>query len=158
MNNKLSSDAIKKLDSIADDALTKLQKKLILFEKEGTYNVFGKYIIENTKKTSKVLNTSGNVIHNFYSIKNALAWCIFDYRNKFYDSRRIIDLDRQLSSIDIDIEIHKRLYKKSKKENREIYELKLSEDLIKRSNIVNLLRKYIISSNTWQINRFNSKV
>lgn len=152
----------KALDIMINDTALRLQDRIIYTEDDGSYNVFGKYIIKKNNTSHnisfRVSNISGNLIHDFYTIKNALTWCIFDYRNKFYDSRRIIDLDRQLSSVDANIMIHKRLYKRSKKDNKEIFELKLHEDLLTRNSIVSTLKGYITAGNAWQINRLNTNV
>lgn len=157
MKNKTSDVAIKKLDRIVNDAIYELRDRLIYLESDGSYNLFDTYIIKQNSGMSDVFNKSGNHIHSFCSIKNAVAWCVFDSRNKFYDGRRIIDLDRQLASIDIDILIHKRMCSKAKSDAREIFELKLHEDNIKKKTVLAALKTYIDTSHNWQINRFNNK-
>jgi hypothetical protein len=75
-----------------------------------------------------------------------------------YEARRIAELDNKLVSIDVDINIHQNLFKKSKiTDDKLMYLAKLNEDRIKKKNIVRELENYVSDSNLWQKRRFNRK-
>jgi hypothetical protein len=156
---KISDKDIHKISSIIDNMeMHQLEDIAVFQEDDGSYNMFGKYEIKKVKDSYNVSAVGGNFIHSFYKLRYAVCWCIFDRRNKFYDSRKIIELDRQLSSIDIDIQIHQRLLKKSKvSDERIIFACKLNEDKDRRARVLRELMAYVIVSNQWQINRFRTK-
>lgn len=152
-----SSISFSKLNSIASDIIEQIGDKIIYTEEDGSYCVFNKYKLSYRPYQTIVSYINGHEIHRFYNIKNAISWCIYDHRSRFYDSRRIIDLDRQLASVDVDIVIHRRLYSSKKNSEREIYELKLNEDMVKKISIIKMLQNYINTSKEWHINRLNAK-
>jgi len=156
---KISDKDINKISSIINNTVIKRLEDISVFqEDDGSYNMFGKYEIKKVNDSYHVTAVGGNFIHSFYKLRYAVCWCIFDRRNKFYDSKKIIELDRQLSSIDIDIQIHQRLLKKSKVvDERAIFACKLNEDKDRRARVLRELMSYVNISDQWQINRFRTK-
>jgi hypothetical protein len=157
MSNKKNKDKLpellfKKLNNIY---LNKLEDRLIFKENENVYNIFGKYIIYNAE-VIHIKTISGDMLQHFYKLKNAVAWCIYERRSKYYDSQKILDLDRKLASLENEITIHKRLAKINK--NDDFYVQQLHEDLVQRERVLNELKYYVDESNEWQMKRFNTKI
>ena len=142
-----------------DSIISNLQEVIIFQEEDGTYQLFNKYRI--TKLSEFEFNVSAYrsaTTNNFYTLKNAVTWCIFDKQNKVYETNRISELDKKLGGIDVDISIHTRLFKKNKDMTTKlIYLSKLTEDKLKKRIITTELYTYILESKRWQIQRFNRK-
>jgi hypothetical protein len=63
-----------------------------------------------------------------------------------------------LSSVEVHITIHSRLFKKAKKtEDKLIYLAKLNQDKLQQKAMSEELSKYIQDSYVWQQKRFSSK-
>jgi hypothetical protein len=70
----------------------------------------------------------------------------------------VIDLDMNLSSVEVHILIHSKLFKKAKKtEDKLIYLAKLNEDKFQKKSMSEELNKYIVNSYAWQQKRFGLK-
>jgi hypothetical protein len=144
---------------VSQQLLQNLQDIVIYQENDGSYKLFNAYTIsKNPQKEYVVTGNTANDNTKFYVLKNAVSWCIFDKRNKMYEARRITELDNKLVSIDVDINIHQNLFKKSKvTDDKLMYLAKLNEDRIKKKNIIRELEGYVTESNSWQKQRFNRK-
>ena len=134
--------------------------ELIIFQNEiGDYELFNSYNIHKT--TDKEFIVSLKHTHTeivFYTLKNAVTWCVYDKRNMLYEANRIIELDTRLDGIEVDISIHQNLFKKAKDEdNKLIFLSKLSDDRIKKRTYTEELNGYANESKRWQTNRFNRK-
>lgn len=142
---------------VSQQLLENLQDIVIYQENDGSYKLFNAYSI--SKNSDKEYIVTGNSTGaKFYVLKNAVSWCIFDKRNKMYEARRIAELDNKLVSIEVDINIHQNLFKKSKMtDDKLMYLAKLNEDRIKKKNIIRELENYVSDSNLWQKRRFNRK-
>jgi hypothetical protein len=74
------------------------------------------------------------------------------------DSKRILDLDNQLTSLDSAIAIHHNLTKRTKNtDDKLIYLAKLGEEKVRRSRICKELEQYVVESKLWQARRFDNK-
>lgn len=144
---------------VSQQLLQSLQDIVIYQENDGSYKLFNAYTIsKNPQKEYVVTGNTANTNTKFYVLKNAVSWCIFDKRNKMYEARRITELDNKLVSVDVDINIHQNLFKKSKvTDDKLMYLAKLNEDRIKKKNIIRELEGYVTESNSWQKRRFNRK-
>lgn len=125
---------------------------------DGTYEFFDRYLIykvENSYKVSLRFNSTEKVFSN---LKSAVAWCIFDDKNKVSVTQRIEYLDLLLTGIEGNILVHKRLFKNAKdNESKLIYLAKLSEDQLKRKNYLEEMIKYISESKLLQTQKFANK-
>jgi hypothetical protein len=91
-------------------------------------------------------------------LKHAVTWCTYDKRNRIMESKRILDLDHQLTSLDSAIAIHQNLTKRTKNtEDKLIYLAKMGEEKVRRSRICKELEQYVVESKLWQAKRFNAK-
>jgi len=159
--SRLTSDqVIVKLEkSIPTVELEKLADISVFQESDGSYSLFNKYIIKKTNQgylvTHKQLAES-NIC--FYMLKHAVTWCTYDKRNRIMDSKRILDLDNQLTSLDSAIAIHQNLTKRTKNtDDKLIYLAKLGEEKVRRSRICKELEYYVVESKLWQAKRFGAK-
>ena len=144
---------------ISPAEMKNLQDLVIFQDETGDYNLFNKYVIHRQSKSEYVVTLNlSDTKHTFNSLKNATAWCIFDKRNKFYESRRILELDNKLGGVDVDISVHQKLFKKAKTdEDQLIFIAKLNEDRIKKQLMTEELESYTDDSKHWQSDRFERK-
>jgi hypothetical protein len=136
--------------------LEKLQDLVIFRENDGTFNLFGKYIITKVSAIEcTVTAPSSGLFLSFSSLRNATAWCIMDKREKLYEARRIKELDSTLTGIDVGLIQHQNLLKKAKTSNDQlIYFAKLTEERLKKKRVVEELNGYVINTKMWQTKRF----
>lgn len=150
---------IKKLVNFVDSELnSELQQVLFAQDQTGKYYILGKYVIAKRKSIYKVYLLTGSGNLEFSSLKNATAWCILDNAKKYRDARRIENLDLKLSSIDVDIAVHKNKIKSAKSDFTILVSVtKLQEDTYKRRMIMQELSGYIDNSKKIQDNNFRTK-
>lgn len=154
---KYNFDRIQKIITAPELAL--LQDLIIFQETDGSYQLFNKYVIQKMALSEyKVTVSTSDAACIFTSLKNATAWCIFDKRNKFYETRRILELDTKLVGIEVDILVHLSLFKKAKtSDDQLIYVAKLREDRIRKKMMTEELESYTADSKEWQSRRFDLK-
>jgi hypothetical protein len=160
-NKKISQETVfSKLEkTISKQAIDKLADLSIVQESDGSYLLFNKYSIKKIDNEYRVSHTylaESNI--SFYVLKHAVTWCTYDKRNRIMESKRIQDLDRQLTSIESAIEIHQRLARKTTNlDSKLIYLAKLGEEKLQRTQINAEIEQYVSESKNWQANRFNAK-
>ena len=150
----------RKLDKmISNSEFAKLQDVVIFKDTDGTYSLFNKYHIKKKDANDIVVSlNNGDDVNSFFSIKNAVCWCVLDKIGKYQLANRVIDLDMHLSSVEVHISIHSKLFKKAKKtEDKLIYLAKLNEDKFQKKAMSDELNQYIENSYAWQQKRFDSK-
>ena len=150
----------RKLDKmISNTEFAKLQDVVIFKDTDGTFNLFNKYHIKKKDANDIVVSlNNGDDVNSFFSMKNAVCWCVLDKIGKYQLADRVIDLDMHLSSVEAHISIHSRLFKKAKKtEDKLIYLAKLNQDKLQKTAMSEELSKYIQDSYTWQQKRFGLK-
>lgn len=144
-------------DFFNKDFIRNISDIAILKHEDGSYELFDKYIVQGTKNdgfTVSVKYTFNNVF--FYSLKNAVTWCIFQKRNKLREANRVEYLDKSLESIRNMIVWHKTLIKKvTDPEIRLIYLAKLSYDDSKRRTLLKELNSFLQEGKGWQNNRLH---
>jgi len=150
----------RKLDKmIKTSEFAKLQDVVIFQDTDGTYNLFNKYHIKKKDVNDIVVSlNNGDDVSSFFSMQNAVCWCVMDKIGKYGLANRVIDLDMSLSSVEVHISIHSKLFKKAKKtEDKLIYLAKLNEDKFQKRAMTEELTKYIQNSYSWQQRRFDTK-
>ena len=150
----------RKLDKmIKTSEFAKLQDVVIFQDTNGIYNLFNKYYIKKKDTNDIVVSlNNGDDVNSFFSMKNAVCWCVLDKIGKYQLANRVIDLDMHLSSLEVHISIHSKLFKKAKKtEDKLIYLAKLNQDKLQKSAMSEELSKYIQDSYIWQQKRFGLK-
>ena len=150
----------RKLDKIMSNSeFAKLQDVVIFKDTNGTYSLFNKYHIKRKDTTDVVVSlNNGDDVNSFFSMKNAVCWCVLDKIGKYQLADRVINLDMHLSSLEVHISIHSKLFKKAKKtEDKLIYLAKLNQDKLQKTAMSEELSKYIQDSYNWQQKRFGLK-
>ena len=150
----------RKLDKmISNSEFAKLQDVVIFKDTDGIYNLFNKYHIKKKDTNDIVVSlNNGDDVNSFFSMKNAVCWCVMDKIGKYQLADRVIDLDMHLSSVEVHISIHSKMFKKAKKtEDKLIYLAKLNEDKFQKKAMSDELNQYIANSYAWQQKRFDSK-
>jgi hypothetical protein len=151
--------SIKALSKFIDTELnTELQEVLFTCDNQGKYYLFGKYVIVRVNNLYKVYRNDTRSKLDFLSLKNATAWCVLNNSGDNYGAYRIHNLDLKLSSIDIDIAVHKNKIKSAKSNFGTLISLtKLQEDTYKRRQLVSELSYYVNHSKRIQDGKFNAK-
>ena len=150
----------RKLDKmISNSEFAKLQDVVIFKDTDGTFNLFNKYHIKKKDVNDIVVSlNNGDDVNSFFNMKNAVCWCVLDKIGKYHLADRVINLDMHLSSLEVHISIHSKLFKKAKKtEDKLIYLAKLNQDKLQKTAMSEELSKYIQDSYIWQQKRFSSK-
>ena len=140
---------------LSKEKLSELERQSIYKDSDGTYNLFGTYLI---KPAGHVFILSKNNTYteiNFTDLKNAVTWATFDNINNVNLSRKVLELDMKLTGAIENVRIYEGLCKKTKSMDSKImYLSKLQENRIKRNTILNELESYIIKAKEWQYKQF----
>jgi hypothetical protein len=140
---------------LSKEKLSELERQSIYKDSDGTYNLFGTYLI---KPAGHVFILSKNNTYteiNFTDLKNAVTWATFDNINNVNLSRKVLELDMKLTGAIENVRIYEGLCKKTKSMDSKImYLSKLQENRIKRNTILNELELYIIKAKEWQYKQF----
>lgn len=151
----------KKVEDFFDDGYAQsLVDKFIFKDHSGVYHLYGRYYIIPVKST-KTFNIHVRGTHtskSFYTLKNAVAWCIADKRFKFVESNRIEQLDKDIFRIETSLHLYEKLIKKVKDVDQKlIYLAKSSHEKTKKKNIKIELTKLISNMDAWQLAQFNNE-
>lgn len=135
--------------------------ELSIFRNEdGSYDLFNQYRI--TKKEQNIYEVSriyGDQIYLVSSLKNAVTWCIYEKRNKWAISNRILEIDKKIAGIDVSMALHKRMIESSKDNDNKLVLLnKLNEEKIKKKSMLQELTEYINRSKLLQARTFEIRL
>jgi hypothetical protein len=131
-------------------------KNSIIIEDGNGYRLFEKYMIEPENSCYSVHKISLDYTHQISSLKYAVTWATLDHRGSHYEANRILELDRSLSGIDLNIKLYERFDKKAKDPaTKFIYFNKLCEDRRKRKIITTEMESYVIATKRWQLAKFS---
>jgi hypothetical protein len=155
INDKMIAKLAKTISAVD---MEKLEDLSISQDSDGSYHLYNKYRITRNNEMYHVELHRIADKKVFNVLKNAVAWCSFDKRNNIQDSDRIVYLDNRLAGIEVEIQVHQKLVKHTKKtEEKLIYLAKLGEEKMERKMINEELSKYILNSRNWQERRLSSK-
>jgi|688.fasta_scaffold368236_2 hypothetical protein len=155
----IDDKTLAKIEKFIPKSYIKDLEDVIVYQNEdGSYELFSKYTIVKTATDDYTVYTGGTNDISFYSLKNAVAWCTYDKRNRLVDSDRIHYLDSGIVRVDAMMEQHQRLAKKANSsEAKLIYLAKLTEEKLRRKTMINEINSYVNQSKLWQTQRFNRK-
>jgi hypothetical protein len=155
----LDNDSLKKIEKFINRELNvNLADAAIFKHDDDTYELFNKFIIHKISDYIFLVTTECEQ-KTFSFLKNAVMWCTFNKRDKFYEMKRVEELDMLLTGLDFAIEQHKKLSHTAKNiEDKLIYLTKLNEDKLKKQYMVNELKSYILESKYWQLKKFDSSL
>jgi hypothetical protein len=115
----------------------KIKDIFIVKEYDGTYNLFGTYVIRPQNMGTFIVTTINDPYAEhveFSSLKYAVTYCVFEKNLKNKETIRIKELDRYIAALDVSIAQQKRLMNKREVPDKFIYLAKLSEDQLRRKN------------------------
>jgi hypothetical protein len=110
--------------------------------------VFNEYVITKIKDGFRVRSRHTFTVVEFTSIRNSLAWIIFEHQRRFKDSKRVAELDSKIASIDVEINIHKRVSRKADTSKYIILLNKIQDEISKKRELEIELGKYLITVKT----------
>lgn len=138
------------------DLSKKIKDLLVLKQDDGSYHLFGQYlIIKNSMGlyvVKNIFDSYGEIIE-FAQLKHAVTWCVFHKNKKIKDLNKIEELDQKLDGLTVTINIQKRLAEKHT-ENKYIHLAKLHEDKLKKKIAQEAMDYYVNSSKQWQTKTF----
>lgn len=134
----------------------KIHDLLIVRNDDGSYNLFGRYlVVPDNQGWFTVYKANTEISNTFSTLKNAVTWCVFDKNNKYKEIKRIHELDHLLCSINVNIAQHTKLALKSQNlEDKSIYLAKLYEDKLKKREMLSEINDYITTSKYLQSKKF----
>ena len=137
--------------------IANLIKNLIIETDDGEYLLYGLYTIK--KSNGLYVVTIGSDIKNtFNNLKTAVTWATLDSKNNIMLAKRVDTLDKAISGSDFTIDLHKKLYKKTKDiDMKVIYLNKLQDETLKRKKLTNELDTYITRTQNWQLDQFKKQ-
>lgn len=136
----------------------KIKEIFIVQENDGSYNLFGSYIVNQQPSGSYRVS----VIDSRYpiefvelsSLKYAVSYCVFEKNNKRKEKQRLIELDETINSLNVNMAQHKKLAQKSSIMDRNIHLAKLVETKLKKKQAIQEIEKYTALSRYIQSKKF----
>ena len=151
-------NALKRLLHLVEPDLPDLEKKSILSNEDGTYSVFGQFIIKPQDSNVCIVEKYGNLCGEFTSVKSALSWCIAEKYKQYGLSNSILSLEAKRLMLLGDLNVRSALFKKIKdSHHRSLVELKLQARKDRLKLLDNELSKCINLAKYWQIQGFNNE-
>lgn len=136
------------------DIKNKISDLFISRDNNGTYNLFGKYVIFTVNGQYHLLKNDVTDPLIFNSLKHAVTWCVFDKANKYKELKRVYELDNDLVSADALIANYTRLMINCNNSNKYIYKAKLVEQKIKKRKMLEEINDFTGLSKYMQSKKF----
>jgi hypothetical protein len=143
-----------KLEKFFDTVVKGDSRSSLITGKNGEYTAFGRYYIKPYQNTYIVYDINTNETITLSSLKHAMTWCTLADCKKYSAARRLESLDLKLTSINLDISIHKNLVRTADRNNKLVYIIKLQEDSYKKRTVASEIEALINISKTLQEHRF----
>lgn len=142
---------------LSKEKLEKLESQLVFQDRDGSYNLFGEYIIEKKPQGYVLEKKRTFTVLTFSELRHAVTWATFDKLNRVIESNKILDLDRQLSGTSENMKAHDRLCKSAKDlEKKTIYLNKVNEDRVKKRRILSEMEDFVEKAKAWQYKQFEN--
>lgn len=137
------------------DIKNKITDLFISRDNDGTYNLFGTYVISTVNGQYHLLKEETTIPLVFNSLKHAVTWCVFDRANKYKEVKRVYELDQDIVSADALIANYNRLIlKNTDNSNKYIYKAKLIELKIKKRKMLEEINDFAGLSKHIQTKKF----
>jgi hypothetical protein len=143
---KATKKTYKNLENIISSTYEQLLNQIII-KVNDQYVFYNKYSITRKSDYIVVHRRSDDAKFTFSLMKNAMIWITLNHNHKFVESSRIKALDDQLTSVNIDKQIHFKLKNCKNFSQSVIYTNKLQSDNIKYKRIIAEIDKYYIMAN-----------
>jgi hypothetical protein len=135
----------------------KILTNLIFPNEDGSFEVFGRYVIKKEKAVYRVY-FSDTDMGMFSSTKTALSWCIAAKFSNYNLARDILILDKKLMSLTNDINARANIADRSKNSLfRETVETKLEIKIIHKKQVEQQLTKCVNYAKRSQTLGFNTE-
>ena len=138
MTTKTINEVYSQLATVINNTYLKSGTKSLIKTDVGIL-VFGEYLIAKIENGYKIYTKNTFTVVEFSNIKNAFAWVIFDRSGRFKICQRIVELDAKISSLSVEIDIHKRSITKSDTGKYVILLNKIQDESLRRQELINEL-------------------
>ena len=146
-------DILNKL--LSKEKITALERQIIFQDRDGSYNLFGTYIIKKNRLGYVLEKKHTFTTHTFLDLKNAVTWATLDICGNINGSSRVLILDIQLSGVTQNMIVHENLYKRAKDSDQQALFLnKLHEGRIKKQLMTTEMNGFIERCKAWQYRQF----
>jgi hypothetical protein len=126
-------------------------KKILIVSSNGAYELFGRFKIEPNSTHITVVDFNTRTTLDFSSLQYAAAYCVLLEGDNRVDARRVYLLDLKLSSLCLDISIHRKMLRVANDEDAKLlYKIKLQEDSYRRKTVIQEINSYINNSKILQ--------
>jgi len=135
----------------------KIKDIFIVKEYDGTYNLFGTYIIRPESNGIFRVTTINDPYADepeFSTLRYAVTYCVFEKNRKDKETKRLKELDRYIGGLDVSIAQHKKLMQKREVPDKFIYLAKLAEDQLRRKNALKEIDGYASLSKHLQTRKY----
>jgi hypothetical protein len=136
--------------------LSKKTLEVMITPKDDGYIMFNRFLVTASDNYYEVLDIKYSSIEKFTSIKNAITWAILTNCGKHSLARRILRLDLKLTSIKVELDISKSLYKTA--EDKEIVWLKFHDIVYNKKMIQNEIEEITNKAKHLQERQFNTPI
>lgn len=125
-----------------------LKDVLVTRNKRGQYTLFNRYLVSPADNGLFVaIDSVTKEMLEFSALKHAITWCTLHNSKQWFEARRLQTLDLKLSSINMDIAVHRRILKQANEHGAKIICLtKLQEDSYRRRQAISEINSLINSS------------
>ena len=145
MNEKTMFSIVSKIFNKKE--IENLAQKLVIQNKDNSYTLFDEYNIERIDNRYRVTSIYTYLDQTFNNLRIAVIWTTLYKRNLISDANRIIELDRTLEGANFNIELHEKLFKKSKNlDNKSLFFNKLTHDKLKKKEIEHEIENYLLGT------------
>jgi hypothetical protein len=145
MTTKAINKVYQQLVTVVNSTYSKSAPKSIIKLDSGIL-VFGVYLIVKINNGYKIYTKYTFTEVEFSDIRNAFTWIIFDHTKKFKICQRIIELDSKISSLGVEIAIHKKASEKTDIGRYVIMLNKIQDEQMRKQDFVIELENYIESA------------
>lgn len=150
-NDKIHRFLINQLDKAKDFAM-------LADEEDDSYLLYNQYLISKESDIVTVTMNVNSLMKFFHSMSIAVTWCTFHKNNKFAECGRIEIVDMLLYGIESTIDNYQKMIKQTKlADNKDLYIIKMSDQIYKRQKYKAELKKYVGIAKYWQLNKFIQK-
>ena len=132
----------------------KIKELFIVQEDDGSYNLFGTYVVKPQPNGGFKVSKHDEDSVEFSTLKYAVTWCVFEKNNKYKERERLCTLDQIINNLEVSMYQHKKLAKKVKGSDRDIYLAKFLEDKIKKKKAIEEMEQYTSFSRYIQTKKF----
>jgi hypothetical protein len=139
---KTINEAYSQLVTVINNTYSKSGTKTLIKTDAGIL-IFGEYLIARIKDGYRIYTKNTFTEVEFSNIKNAFAWVIFDRAHRFKVCQRIVDLDAKISSLSVEIDLHRKSSTKSDTGKYVILLNKIQDETLKRQELVKELENYL---------------